>query len=119
MDLDREAQSGPREDDGSHDQVVREGRVRLAVFLDHLAHGGDVRVQVAVELLVGQLGEGLHLETLVAVGDEYRQEAADVGDVHRDVLVGPNPVELVGAPVLAEQVDLVPLAASAWARLAL
>ena len=103
---------------------------------DDAAHRRDVRVQVAVELGVGELGERLHLEALVAVGHENRQQAADVRPVDRELpgdrprgpvgreLAAPSadgvhPVQLVRVAVLTEQVDLMTLRASAWARLAL
>ncbi len=44
----------------------------------------DVRVEVAIELLVGQLGERLHLEALVAVVHEDGEQSADIRPVDGD-----------------------------------
>ena len=63
------------------------------------ADRGDVGVEVALELGVGQLREGLDLEALVGVLDVDRKQAADVGVVDLDSLD-------LDLPVLAEQVDL-------------
>ena len=67
VDLEREAEPGAGEDHRAHHQVVGERRVDAAERLDHLADRGHVGVEVAIELGVGELGEGLHLEALVAV----------------------------------------------------
>ena len=74
--------------------------VEAARPLGDRAHRGDVGLDVAVELGLGQLREGLDLEALVGVFDVDRQQAADVGVVDLD------PLDLDLA-VLAEQVDLV------------
>ena len=66
----------------AHHEVVGERDVRPHARGD-LAHGGDVRVEVGVELLVGELRERLGLDALVAVGHVDRQQAADVGPVDR------------------------------------
>ena len=55
-----------------------------------LAHGGDVGVDVAVELVLAQLGEGLDLEALVGVLDVDRQQAADVGVVDLPTALDPT-----------------------------
>ena len=65
-----------------------------------LADGADVGLDVAIELRLGQLREGLDLEALVGVLDVDGEQAADVGVVDLD------PLEL-GLAVLAEQMDLV------------
>ena len=113
MDLGGEgADVGAGEDRRAHDQVVGEGGVEAAGRVGDLAHGGDVGLDVAVELLLGQLREGLDLEALVGVFDVDRQQAVDVGVVDLD------PLDLDLA-VLAEQVDLVAEAGQRRARLAL
>jgi hypothetical protein len=78
-------------------------------LLHNLPHRQDVCVQVPVELLVAELREGLHFEALIAVEHVHRQQPPDVRDVHRDVVVRPNPVELIGLAVLTEQVNFMPL----------
>ena len=72
----------PREDGRAHDQVVGERDVGARPLGD-LAHGGDVALQVAVELGLRQVGERLGLDPVVAVGDVDRQQAAEVGAVDR------------------------------------
>ena len=118
MDLERVAQPGAGEDHRAHDQMVGERRVDAAERLDHLADRGDVGVEVAIELGVAELGEGLHLEALVAVVHVDRQQAADVGVVDRH-RAGRAGAEVGWLAVLADQVDLVAERASARARLAL
>src|SRR5262249_7031509 len=65
-----------------------------------LADGGDVGLDVALELRLAQLREGLDLEPLVGVLDVDREKAADVGDVDLD----PRRANL---PVPAEEMDLI------------
>jgi hypothetical protein len=108
--LDREAEASPGEDDGAHDQVVRQRRVWPAEGVHDIPNSGDVGLEIALELSVGELGKRLDLKPLVAVRNEDRQQAADVGDVHRDPVASPDPVKISGAPVLAEQVHFVSLA---------
>ena len=84
VDRKRVVEPGAAEDHRPHDQVVGERRVDAAERLDQLADRRDVRLEVAVELGVGELGERLDLEALVGVVDEDRQQAADVGGVDRD-----------------------------------
>ena len=87
VDLGREgAELGAGEDRRAHDQVAGEGGVDAAGRCGDLADGGDVGVDVAVELGVGQLGEGLDLEALVGVFDVDGQQAVDVGVVDLDAL---------------------------------
>ena len=101
VDLGREGgDGGAGEDRRAHHQVVGEGGVDAAGRGGDLAHGGDVGVEVAVELGLAQLGERLDLEALVGVLDVDRQQAADLGVVDLD----PLDRDLA---VLAEQVDLV------------
>ena len=84
VDLDRvrDAVERPREHDRAHHEVVGERDVGPHALGD-LAHGGDVALEVVVELGVGELGERLRLDPLVAVGDVDRQQAAEVGPVDR------------------------------------
>ena len=87
VDLGREGPDvGAGEDRRAHHQVVGEGGVDAAGRLGDLAHGGDVGLDVAVELGLGQLREGLDLEALVGVLDVDREQAADVGVVDLDPL---------------------------------
>jgi hypothetical protein len=62
------------EDHRAHDEVVGQRDIGSNPLGD-LAHRFDVRVEVAVELLLAQLGEGPGVHTLVAV--------RDVGGQHR------------------------------------
>ncbi len=64
-----------------------------------LADGGDVGLDVAVQLGLGQLREGLDLEALVGIFDVDGQQAVDVGVVDLDTLD-------LRLAVLAEQVHL-------------
>ena len=119
MDLGGEAKARPGEDHGAHHQVVRERGVDSADRLHHVAHRRHVGLEVAVELGVGQLGEGLHLEALVLVAHVDGSRPPMSGRWIRDrARLGSMP-GAVGAAVLAEQVDLVPERASARTRLAL
>jgi hypothetical protein len=61
--------------------VVGEARVHVSELRD-LPDRRDVRLDVALELLLAQLVEGLDLEALVSVVDVDRQQAADVRAVH-------------------------------------
>ena len=107
----------------AHHEVVGERDVRRDA-LGHLAHGGDVGVDVAVELGLGEIGERPRVDALVAIGHVQRQQPADVGPV--DGRRGParggrvthsapesqspdgvDPVQRQRIAVLAEQVDLV------------
>ena len=81
MDREREPEAGAGEDHGTHHEMVGERRVDAAERVDDVANRGDVRLQVRVELGVGQLGKRLHAEALVAVGDEDRQQPADLRHV--------------------------------------
>ena len=101
MDLGGEsADAGSSEDAGAHHQVAAQRCVEASRRLGDLAHGGDVGLDIAIELLLGQLGEGLDLEALVGVFDVDREQAVDVGVVDLD------PLDLDLA-VLAEEVNLV------------
>ncbi len=101
VDLRREGgDAGAGEDRRAHHQVVGEGGVDPADFSGDLAHGGDVGLDVAVELGLAQLGEGFDLEALVGVAHVDGQQAADV----RVVDLHPLDPHLA---VLAEQVHLV------------
>ena len=64
-------------------------------------------LEVAVELGVGELGEGLDLEALVGVVDEDRQQAADVRRVDGDRARRRRRRSVGRVAVLAEQVHLV------------
>ena len=66
MDRQRVIEAGAAQDHRAHDQVVGERGVDAAERVDELADRGDVGLEVAVELVVGELGEGLDLEALVA-----------------------------------------------------
>ena len=70
----------PGEDRRAHHEVVGQRDVRPRPR-DDLAHGGDVGVQVALDLVVAELVERARLDALVAVGHVERQQAADVGPV--------------------------------------
>lgn len=101
MDLGGEGSDvGTGEDRRPHHQVIGEGQVDTPGALRHIAHRRDVGLDVAIELRVGQLREGLDLEALVGILDVDRQQATDVGVVDLD------PLDLDLA-VLAEQVHLV------------
>ncbi len=134
VDLDRVGRGLPErpgEDHGPHHEVVGQRQLRGHEG-GHLGHRFDVRLQVAAEVRVAQLGEGAGLQPLVAVGNVHRQQAADVGPVDRAAAAraGPRPARgLPQAPgpehprvpvcsrvhepqplrvaLLAEQVDLV------------
>ena len=73
--LDRVARAGRRSHRPAEEDVVREDDVRREVF----AERGGVQVDVAVTLLPREVGQAFCFESLVAVKDEDRQEAADVG----------------------------------------
>ena len=137
VDLDRVGRARaerPREDHGPHHQVVCERQLRPRAGGD-LDDGIDVRIQIAAQLAVAELGEGAGFDRLVAVGHVHRQQPADVGAVdgaaagpsagHRGPVRGraqPAHLERPRVPVagrvdepqmlrvalLAEQVDLVP-----------
>jgi hypothetical protein len=92
--------AGAGEDRRAHDQVIGEGDVDSSGSLGNRSDGGDVGVEVAVELLLAQLLEGLDLEPLVGILHVDGEQAADVGVVDLDPL-DPHPT------VLAEQVHLV------------
>ncbi len=96
----------PREDRRPHDEVVGERHVGPRA-LDHVAHGADVRLDVALHARVVELGVGHGLVALVAVRHVDRQHPADVGHGHVD---GLGQVELLPAPLLAHQLHLVPQA---------
>ena len=80
------ADVGPGEDRRAHHQVVGQRGVDAADRRRDLAHGGDVGLDVALELLLGQLRERLDLEALVGVFDVDREQAVDVGVVDLDPL---------------------------------
>ena len=65
------------EDHRPHDEVVGQRDVG-AHALGDLADGGDVALDVALELLVGAVQERLGVEALVAVVDVDGQQVADV-----------------------------------------
>ena len=69
-----------REDHRAHQEVVGEAGLDVGGRRD-VAHRAHVRVEVAIQLLVGEAVEGPHLEALVVVVDVHRQQAADVGPV--------------------------------------
>ena len=101
VDLGREvADLGAGEDRRPHDQVAGEGGVEAADGVGEPPDRRDVGVEVAVQLLVAQLRERLHLESLVGILDVDREQAVDVRVVDLDAL-DPH------LAVLAEQVDLV------------
>ena len=120
---DVEPREPARDDDRAHHEVVGERDVGPRALRD-LADGGDVALQVVVQLGVGELGERPGLDAVVAIGDVDRQQAADVRAVDRradglgarldrqraavPVAGGVDPVLLEGLAVLAQQVDLVP-----------
>ena len=81
--------------------MVGESDVNASGQLGDLANRGHVGIDVAVQLLVAELGEGLDLEALVGVLDIDGKQAVDVGVVDLD------PLDLRLA-VLAEQVHLMP-----------
>ncbi len=91
---------GAGEDRWAHDQVVGQSCVDSTCCFCNVPHGRDVGLDVAVQLFVGELREGLDLEALVGVLDIDREEAVDVGVVDLD------PLQLDLA-VLAEEMDLV------------
>ena len=68
--------------------------------------------------MLGELGERLHLEALVVVVNEDRQQAADVGVVNLNRPLRPGR-EVSLAAVLADQVHLVSERRQRRARLAL
>ena len=87
MDLGCEgADIGAGQDRRAHDQVVGEGGVESTDRIGDFAHGGHVGIDVAVELRLRQLGEGLDLEALVGVLDVDGEQAVDVGIVDLDAL---------------------------------
>jgi hypothetical protein len=87
--------------------MVCECRVHTPELLDQVANGGDVQGDVALELGVGELGERLDLEPLVAVADVHGQQAADVGVVDGHGARRPGLGELRRVAVLADEVNLV------------
>ena len=137
MDLDREAEAGTGEDRRPHDQVVGERGVDPPARSATAATASTLASEVAVQLALAQLREGLHLEARVAVVDVDGEQAADLGHVGRspsriralrtpDLEPPPSvprpmppPSRGAGLAVLAEQVDVVPEPASAWASSAL
>ena len=124
MDLDRvgHALERAREHRRAHHEVVGERDVRPHALGD-LAHGGDVALEIAVELGVREVAERLGLDAVVAVGDVDRQQAAEVGPVdgrpdrlapgleHQLAAVpvpgGVDPALLEGVALLTQQVHLV------------
>ena len=114
----RVAEPGAAEDHGAHDQVVGDRGVDTPERLDQLGDRRHVHLDVAVELGVGELAEGLHLEALVLVVDEDRQQAADVRGVDGHGARRPDP-ERGRVAVLADDVDLVPERRERVVRLAL
>ena len=76
MCLDRVAGAGRRSHRPAEEDVVREDEVRREVF----AERRGVQVDVAVTLLPREVRQATCLETLVAVENEDRQEAADPTD---------------------------------------
>jgi hypothetical protein len=127
VDLDgvRDVPEPAGEDRGAHDEVVGERDLGAGAG-GGLADGGDVGLDVAVELLVGQVRKGAGVGALVAIGDVERQQPADVRPVDRcarrraahvnlelavvPLTGGVDPVELERVAVLAEEVELVPRA---------
>jgi len=83
--------------------VVREDEVGRQLG----ANGGRVQLDVAVALLLRQLGQELCLDALVAVEHEHRQDATDLGS---HVSGTPEVVQL-GVRLLREHDDLMPGAA--------
>ncbi len=119
--------SGLERDVGAHHLVPGHDRIGLV-----LADGGDervdVRLRVAVELLVGEVREALHDEPLIVVVDVDRQQAFDRrphdptatrrgrptaarrGEgrvVEREVAVLVDELQQVGLSLLAQQQDVV------------
>ena len=119
----RHVGEGAREDRGAHDQMVGEREVRPHTR-GHLAHGGDVRVEVAPELRFVALCERAGFDALVDVGHVHGQQATDIGPINRaarvraefaDTQLALLPVSdcvdkglALGMAVLTEQVHLVP-----------
>ena len=125
----RESHPAAGEDQRAHHEVVRERCVDPASRRDDVGRRGDVGGDVGVELVVGELGERLDLEALVAVVHVHGEKPADVRDVGGDGagmyatglgLGGANPElspfpvarsidprQLSRAAVLAHQVDVV------------
>jgi hypothetical protein len=93
--------TGAGEDRRAHHQVVGKRGVDAPHFLPHRPHRRDVRLQVAVQLSLAELLEGLDLEAGVRVLDVDRQQTADIGVVDSHSLQ-------LDLTVLAEQMDLVP-----------
>ena len=91
---------GAGEDRRAHDQVIGQGHVDPPGPLGNRPDGGDVGVEVAIELRLAQLREGLDLEPLIGVLHVDGKQPADVGVVDLDPL-DPH------LAVLAEQVHLV------------
>jgi hypothetical protein len=103
VDLDRvghPAAQAPREDRRAHHEVVGQRHIGPHA-LGHLADGCHVGGEIVLELRLGELGVGLGLEALVAVGHVDRQHTADVGHVHL------HAGQRRRVAVLAEQVHLV------------
>ena len=114
---------GAGEDRRAHHEVVHQRDVRTCA-LDDLAHGGDVRLQIAVQLVLGELLERAGLDAVVAIGDVDGQQAAEVRAVDRGlcrraplldaqsagvpVARRIHPLQLERRALLAEQVQLVP-----------
>jgi hypothetical protein len=89
------------EDRGAHDQVVSECHVDIACLFGHRTHRGNVGLDVAVQLGVGQFRERLDLKALIGVFDVDGQQAVYVRIVDLDAV----DLRLL---VLAEKMDLVP-----------
>ena len=102
MDLGREGGDvGAGQDRRAHDEMVGQRSVDTPACVGDLAYSGDVGLDVAIELFVGQLGKGLDLEALVGVFDVDGKQAVDIRVVDLDPL-DPR------LAVLAEQMHLVP-----------
>ena len=128
MDLDRVGRLAAEragEDHRAHDEVVGERDVGPGARGD-LADRGDVALEVGRELVLAEVLERARLDALVAVGHVDGQQPAEVGPVdgrarrvaaHLELQRAPVPVaggvdprERERLAVLAQQVDLVPVA---------
>ena len=98
--LDGVARARLQRDGASREHVVREHEVGGKPLADR----GRVQLDVALALRLGQLLEAARLETLVAVDDEDRQDAADLGPDR----LGAAEVVRLRVRLLREDHDLVP-----------
>jgi hypothetical protein len=93
--------------------VIGERRLRLTCRRDDVADRRDVRPEVPIELGIGQVEEGLHLEALVAIEHVDGQQAADLRPVRRDpagmpCVADPPHAQLAPLPV-TDRVDPIQL----------